>query len=126
MSKSISSIKTVTKEPSLDNPVYKVKQLINGSINTIYVFNGKKSEENEELFKKVFTEDEREQIKSEKITVKISEQQKYLKKIKYSGLPIDICLNLYDGDVLYKQEKYQLNDETINDYFNNGHYREKL
>jgi hypothetical protein len=59
-------------------------------------------------------------------TFKISEQQKYLKKIKYSGLPIDICLNLYDGDVLYKQEKYQLNDETINDYFNNGHYREKL
>jgi hypothetical protein len=24
------------------------------------------------------------------------------------------------------KEKYQLNDETINDYFNNGHYREKL
>ena len=48
MSKSISSIKTSdTKEPSLDNPIYKVKQLINGSINTIYVFNGKKTEENE-------------------------------------------------------------------------------
>ena len=47
MSKSISSIKTSdTNEPSLDNPVYKVKQLINGSINTIYVFNGKISEEN--------------------------------------------------------------------------------
>jgi hypothetical protein len=76
MSKSISSIKTsVTKEPSLDNPVYKVKQLVNGSINTIYVFNGKKSEENEELFKKIFTEDERQQIESEKITVKFSEQQ---------------------------------------------------
>lgn len=59
-------------------------------------------------------------------TFKISEQQKYLKKINYSGLPIDICLNLYDGDVLYKQEKYQLNDKTINDYFNNGYYREKL
>ena len=75
MSKSISSIKTPdTKEPSLDNPVYKVKQLINGTINTIYVFNGKKSEENEELFKKVFTEEERQQIKSDKITVKFSEQ----------------------------------------------------
>ena len=48
MSKSISSIKTSdTKETSLDNPIYKVKQLINGSINTIYVFNGKKTEENE-------------------------------------------------------------------------------
>ena len=58
MLKSISSIKTSdTKEPSLDNPIYKVKQLINGSINTIYVFNGKKTEENEESFKKVFTEE---------------------------------------------------------------------
>ena len=67
MSKSISSIKTSdTKEPSLDNPIYKVKQLINGSINTIYVFNGKKTEENEELFKKVFTEEERQQIESDK------------------------------------------------------------
>ena len=37
MSKSISSIKTSdTNEPSLDNPVYKVKQLINGSINKIF------------------------------------------------------------------------------------------
>ena len=77
MSKSISSIKTSdTKEPSLDSPVYKVKQLVNGSINTIYVFNGKKSEGNdEELFKKVFTEEEIQQIKTDKITVKFSEQQ---------------------------------------------------
>ena len=71
MSKSISSIKTSdTNEPSLDNPVYKVKQLINGSINTIYVFNGKKTgETEEELFKKVFNEEEKQQIKSEKISI---------------------------------------------------------
>ena len=72
MSKSISSIKTSdTKETSLDNRVYKVKQLINGSINIIYVFNGKKSEE----FNNIFTEEERQQIKSENITVKFSDQQ---------------------------------------------------
>ena len=42
----LSSIKTLdTNEPSLDNSVYKVKQLINGTINTIYVFNGIKSNE---------------------------------------------------------------------------------
>ena len=73
----LNSIKTPdTNEPSLDNPIYKIKQLINGSINTIYVFNGKKTgETEEELFKKVFTEEEKQQIKSDKITVKYSEQQ---------------------------------------------------
>jgi len=77
MSKSLSSINsTEIKQPSLDNTIYKVKQLVNGSINTIYVFNGKNLPENEEeLFKKIFTDEENEQIKNEKITIKFSEQQ---------------------------------------------------
>ena len=77
MSKSLSSIKTTeTNNPSLDSPIYKVKQILNGKINTIYVFNGKKSSENEEdLFKKIFNDEENKQIKSEKIKIKFSEQQ---------------------------------------------------
>jgi len=80
MSESLSSSKATlssinsldTNKDSLDNNVYKVKQLVNGSINTIYVFNGKKSEEDEE---QLFTPQEQEQIKREKIIVKFSEQQ---------------------------------------------------
>ena len=84
MSESLSSSKATlssinsldTNKPSLDNTVYKVKQLVNGSINIIYVFNGKKSEEDEEqLFQMLFTPQEQEQIKREKSIVKFSEQQ---------------------------------------------------
>ena len=125
MSKSISSSKATlssiktsdTKEPSLDNPVYKVKQLINGSINTIYVFNGKKTEENEELFKKVFTEEERQQITADKITVKFSEQQIHFDdsigtiKIKIlNELKNEIVL---DEIYLYCQKKETLNAVSV-------------
>jgi len=118
MSKSISSskasIKTpVTKEPSLDNPVYKVKQLINGSINTIYVFNGKKSEENEELFKKVFTEEERQQIESDKITVKFSEQQIHFDD-SIGTIKIKILNELKKEIVLDEIYLYCQKNETLN------------
>ena len=114
MSKSISSIKTSdTKEPSLDNPVYKVKQLINGSINTIYVFNGKKSEENEELFKKIFTEEERQQIESEKITVKFSEQQIHFDD-SIGTIKIKILNELKNEIVLDEIYLYCQKNETLN------------
>ena len=114
MSKSISSIKTSdTKEPSLDNPVYKVKQLINGSINTIYVFNGKKSEENAELFKKVFTEEERQQIESEKITVKFSEQQIHFDD-SIGTIKIKILNELKKEIVLDEIYLYCQKNETLN------------
>jgi len=76
MSEPLSSIKsTDTNKTSLDNPIYKVKHMVNGSINTIFVFNGKNAQENEEeLFKKIFTEEENEKIKSERITIKFSEE----------------------------------------------------
>jgi hypothetical protein len=76
MSEPLSSIKaTDTNKTSLDNPIYKVKHMVNGSINTIFVFNGKNAQENEEeLFKKIFTEEENELIKSERITIKFSEE----------------------------------------------------
>ena len=48
MSNSLSSINSIeSKHQSLDIPIYKVKQLVNGSVNTIYVFNGKTTPENE-------------------------------------------------------------------------------
>jgi hypothetical protein len=57
---------------------------------------------------------------------KISEQNEYIRKIKYNGSPIDIQINLYDGETIYKESNYQLNEETINQYVNNGYYKEKI
>ena len=77
MSKSLSSIKsTETKDDLLNSKIYKVKHLVDGKINTIYVFNViKTGEENEEgLFNKIFTEEENRLINEEKITIKFSKQ----------------------------------------------------
>ena len=67
-----------TNYETLDKRIYKVKQLVNGSINTIYVFNGKinakNEQEEEELFKKIFTDEENKQIKSQQIAVKFSDE----------------------------------------------------
>jgi hypothetical protein len=66
-----------TTKMSLDSrPIYKVKLLTNNNVNTVYVFNGTKTPENEDdLFKKIFTDTEIEQIKTDKISVKFSQQQ---------------------------------------------------
>ena len=75
MSKTIQINPRNTKQQTLDKRIYKVKLLKNGSINAIYVFNGKKTtEKEEELFKKIFTDEENKQITSEKIPVKFSEE----------------------------------------------------
>ena len=64
------------KEASLDNPIYKVKLSANGAVSTIFVFNGKKTTENEnELFERAFTAAEKEQINADGITVQFCEQQ---------------------------------------------------
>ena len=74
-SSSINSSDT-TKKESLDTHIYKIKKLVNGDIETIYVFNGrKKAESEEELFKKIFTDEENEQIKRQRVSVKFSDQQ---------------------------------------------------
>ena len=74
-SSSINSLDT-TKKESLDTNIYKIKKLINGDIDTIYVFNGRKTaESDEELFKKIFTDEENEQIKTQGVSVKFSDQQ---------------------------------------------------
>lgn len=76
MSKSLSPIKsTETKDVSFNSKIYKVKHLVDGKINTIYVFNVIKTNEDEEsLFNKIFTEKENQLINEEKITVKFSKQ----------------------------------------------------
>jgi hypothetical protein len=56
--------------------IYKIKKLINGEVDTIYVFNGQIITESEEdLFSKIFNEKEINEIKEKNISVKFSEQQ---------------------------------------------------
>jgi hypothetical protein len=64
------------ESPFLVQQIYKIKLLINGDINTIYVFNGKiASESEDQLFEKIFTKEEIDKIKSIGISVKFSEEQ---------------------------------------------------
>jgi hypothetical protein len=77
MSKIESAIK-ISNQLTLDSRIYKVKLLLNGSLNVIYVFYGKKytkNDDEDELFKRIFTDVENEQIKKDSINVKFSEQQ---------------------------------------------------
>ena len=68
-------------EDKLISPIYKVNYLVNGEIDTIYVFYGKKYKEEviseEELFSKIFSEEELEIIHEKDITIKFSNQQIY-------------------------------------------------
>ena len=78
-SKKISSDLNVTNSLPED-AVFKVNHVINGEIDTIYVFYGKNidSENEEELFKKIFTNAEADNIHTHKIKVVFSEQQIHL------------------------------------------------
>jgi hypothetical protein len=76
MSKILSPKTKNTVQPSLDSKIYKVKQLVNGEITNIYVFNGKLVTNNEEeLFNKIFTDDELEIINSQKINIVFSDEK---------------------------------------------------
>jgi len=76
MSKILSPKTKDTVQPCLDKKIYKVKQLVNGIVNTIYIFNGRKSLDNEEeLFTNIFSENESEEIKTNNISIKFCEEQ---------------------------------------------------
>ena len=69
---------TTSKDAELDyNPIYKVNLVINGSVDTIYVFNGKKNEreDEEELFKRIFTDEETDEIQKKKTGIVFVDQQ---------------------------------------------------
>jgi len=75
MSQSVSTLKTL--DQPLDNIIYKVKQLVNNKVDTIYVFYGKKEKEidDEEIIKKIFTDEEYDDIQSNKTKIVFSEQR---------------------------------------------------
>ena len=75
MSQSVSSKKLL--EQTLDSNIYKIKQLVNNKVDTIYVFYGKKEKEkkvDESLFQKIFTDEEYDDIQTNKTKIVFSEQ----------------------------------------------------
>jgi hypothetical protein len=55
----------------------------------------------------------------------LSKTREYKKEITYSGKNIEIILEFYDGDVIYKTEKYEMNPTNINKYSKTGVYKVK-
>lgn len=53
----------------------------------------------------------------------ISKAREFRKEFAYSGNPIEVLIDFYDDDVLYKSEKYVLNDSNISKYRNTGQYK---
>ena len=53
----------------------------------------------------------------------ISKSREFMKEIVYNGKPIDIKLEFFDGDRVYKIEKYSLNSHNINTYNNTGKFK---
>jgi hypothetical protein len=67
---------TVLKQQSMDEPIYKVKLMEKGRVKTIFVFYGDKSPKNkQELYTKIFSDEENAEIKKQKIPVKFSQHK---------------------------------------------------
>jgi hypothetical protein len=56
----------------------------------------------------------------------MGDRAKYFKYIEYNGNPIKIGISFYDGDNLCKTETYELNEDTINNHYNNGFLIENI
>ena len=114
------NLSIINESLALDyNPIYKVNYIINGSIDTIYVFNGKKDDtlSQEDLIKKIFNKQEIAKIKSENIKIKFSEQQIYFDD-SIGTIKIKILIELkqsvsIDEIYLYCQKVEQLNSVSV-------------
>jgi hypothetical protein len=55
----------------------------------------------------------------------ISSNREFKKEFTYSGNPIEIILEFYDGDVVYKKELYEMNESNIAKYSSTGQFKSK-
>ena len=53
----------------------------------------------------------------------ISKCREFRKDFDYKGKPIDISIQFYDGDFMYKEENYSLNQKTIDKYKYTGFFK---
>jgi len=53
----------------------------------------------------------------------ISKTREFKKHFEYSGKQIDVCLDFFDGDRLYKSETYHINPKNISTYSQTGYFK---
>jgi hypothetical protein len=53
----------------------------------------------------------------------ISKSREHKKQFDFKGKPIEVTLDFYDGETLYKSENYNLNNNSISKYRNTGFYK---
>jgi glycosyltransferase involved in cell wall biosynthesis len=53
----------------------------------------------------------------------ISKSREFRKQFTYNGKPIDISIDFFDGDSIYKNEKYSLNSKNLNTYNGTGSFK---
>ena len=55
----------------------------------------------------------------------IDKTTEFKKEFEYKGLEIEVELDFYDGERIYKNEKYVINNKTIDKFQHTGHYKIK-
>lgn len=55
----------------------------------------------------------------------VNKMREYKKDFSYNNKPILVQLDFYDGDDIYKSEKYELNNSTIDKYKHTGNFKWK-
>lgn len=53
----------------------------------------------------------------------ISKSREFRKEFVYNGKPIDVCIQFFDGDTMYKEEIYSINHKTLEKYRNTGFFK---
>lgn len=53
----------------------------------------------------------------------INKSREFRKEFTYNGKPIDISIDFFDGDSIYKSEKYSLNSKNLNTYNGTGSFK---
>ena len=53
----------------------------------------------------------------------ISKSREFRKEFVYNGKPIDVCIQFYDGDTMYKEEIYSINHKTLEKYRHTGFFK---
>jgi len=117
--KQINTLKENIVTPLDYKPIYKVNKMVNGTIDTIYVFNGDKngSKNQKELFNRIFTEEEIDMIQKHKIAVKFTEQSIHYDD-SIGTIKIKILIELkkeysIDEIYLYCQKIERLNSVSV-------------
>ena len=57
--------------------------------------------------------------------IDIAKHREYKHEFEFKGAPIDVCMEFYDGDHLYKQDKYTVSNDTLDKFKHTGSFKWK-